>query len=278
MIRFSALLQILWFGLSLNVLPALSDEQVYQWQENDKTFFSDHPHANAKIFPIKIGYSFYNVKRVLDGDTLQLDNDTRIRLLGLNTPEVGGRYKTTEPGGEQAKQWLKQQLQGQRVRLETDMERQDKYQRSLAHVFTETGRHINLELVRNGLATVNIYPPNLKYVNDLTQAEQLAEKQHLGLWNEPAYAIKPVAQIDNFALSGWQRLSGTANSMHNTAKYIYLDFSERFSIRIARANLYLFPDLKTYLGHNLEIRGWLNQQQEGYSMLIRHPHAIKFIS
>lgn len=261
-------------SLLLSILPAVSIGQVYQWQDHNKTFYADHPYPGAKIIPIKASNSYYKVKRVIDGDTLQLDNGDRIRLLSINTPEVGGRYKSTEAGGEQAKQWLKARLQNQKVHLETDTEQQDKYKRTLAYVFTEAGEHINLELVRNGYASVNIYPPNLKYVHYFIQAEQAAEQQQLGIWKEPAYAVKPIEQIDLITHGGWQRLSGTARTIHTSTKYVYINFSKNFSIRIARANLALFPDLNRYLGHKIEVRGWLNQQQSGYSMLIRHPHAI----
>ena len=275
LLHFSKTLCCLAFFLAF---AASGDSQVYQWQENNKTYFSDKPHPNAKIIPIKATLSYYTVKKVLDGDTIILDENTHIRLLGINTPEVGGRFKSTEAGGERAKQWLKQQLQGQRVRLETDVEKQDRYKRTLAHIFTETGLHMNLELVRNGLATASIYPPNLNYSNALIAAEQLAERHQLGIWQEAAYSVKTVTSIDESVLSGWQRICGTPKSIHTSSRYAYLDFNNDFSIRIARDNLSLFPDLKTYLGHQVEVRGWINQQQSGYSLLIRHPHAIKITS
>ena len=268
---------ILGLSLALNALTVLAENQIYQWQEQNKTHFSDQPHPNAKLIQVNNGYSFYQVKRVMDGDTLQLDDDIKVRLSSINTPEIGGRYRMSEAGGDQAKRWLIEQVQGQKVRLITDSELEDKYHRRLAHVFTESGRHINLELVSNGFASVNIFPPNLKYATELLQAEQQAEQQQLGIWHEPAYAVKTIGDLQNQPLTGWQRLSGTATDIHQTSRYFYLNFSESFSIRIARDNLALFPALNTYLGHQLEVRGWVNQQQNGYSMLIRHPHAIKII-
>lgn len=270
-------LLLLLFILSLNIVQARSDSHnvIYQWFDKSKTFFSDRPHADAKILKISNKQAPYRVKRVIDGDTLLLENGVKVRLLGINTPEIAHRQQAAEAGGKQAKQWLTTQLKGQQVRLETDTEPTDKYNRTLAHVFTETGEHINVQLVQRGLATVSLYPPNLKYADALITAQHLAETQRLGLWNDPAYAIKSIEELDPDFTGGWQRLTGKVRSIRQTRRYYYLDFSENFSARMHRSNIGLFPNLTTYIGKTVEIRGKLNQQQGKLSMLIRYPDALR---
>lgn len=68
--------------------------------------------------------------------------------VGVNTPEVSGRNKSAESGGERAKQWLKSKLEQRKVFLQGDVEKQDKYQRTLAYVYDENKQLVNLELVK----------------------------------------------------------------------------------------------------------------------------------
>ena len=158
--------------------PLWGQAEIYQWQDvGGNKHFSDQSHPQAKILDIKPSYGFYTVIKVYDGDTVVLSDDRKVRLLGINTPEVRHRDKMADAGGDEAKQWLKNKLENTKVRLVTDAEKTDKYGRILAHLFTEKKEHINLELVKVGLAEVSIYPPNLLYADELLKAQDLAERQ-----------------------------------------------------------------------------------------------------
>jgi hypothetical protein len=204
-----------------------------------------------------------------------LEDGRKIRLLGINTPEVQHRDKMAEAGGEEAKAWLIDKLQHAKVRLEIDSEKTDKYGRTLAHLFTEKKELINLSLVKAGLATISIYPPNLLYVNELLAAEKQAEQDKLGIWQRPEYAAIPVDNLTDAGHPGWSRLVGKVVTIRNTSKSIYLVFSSRFEARIEREWLFLFPDINGYLGETVEVRGWLNRNNNHFSLLIRHPSAIR---
>ena len=256
-----------------------SAAEVYRWQdENGKPHFSDRPKPGSEIIALDPGYAFVHIKQVYDGDTVLLADGRKIRLLGINTPEVEGRNKTEEAGGDEAKRWLTELLKDTRVRLVSDVEKQDKYGRTLAYLFTEQKKHINLELVREGLAAVSIYPPNLQYADALMAAQNDAEAAGKGIWSRPEYAPKPVSQIATQNHKGWQRLTGQVTGLRQTRKFVYLTFTDRFDVRIERKNLALFPDLNDYVDKNLEVRGWLNQSKGRFSMLIRHPSAIKILA
>ncbi|TXL15040.1 hypothetical protein BMR05_04860 [Methylococcaceae bacterium HT4] len=95
-------------------------------------------------------YSFYKVKKVYDGDTVLLNDGRKIRLIGINTPEIEYAKQSGQAGGDVARKWLTQQLLNTTIRLEFDQEKQDKYKRYLAHVFTRQEVHINRELVGSG--------------------------------------------------------------------------------------------------------------------------------
>jgi len=253
-----------------------ANADIYGWRDNaGSPHYSDRPQtASAKVLDIKPGYGFYTVKKVFDGDTLVLEDGRKVRLLGVNTPEIAHRNQPEQAGGEEAKRWLTGKLQNRKVRIETDAEAADKYGRTLAHVFTDRKEHINLQLVEQGLAAVNIYPPNLLYVLKLVKAEQGAQKKRLGIWGRPEYDPIPVERLPASGHSGWTRIKGRITDLRSSRKFVYLKFSEKFEARIEKMALPLFPDLSRYLSPEVEVRGWLNKNKGGYSMLIRHPSAI----
>ncbi len=257
-------------------LPVWVNAEIYQWQDaSGSTHFSDRPVSDAKIIEIKPGYDFYKVKTVYDGDTVVLEDGRKIRFLGINTPEVQHRDKPADAGGDEAKRWLIDKLLNTRVRLEVGVELTDKYGRTLAHLFTDKKEHINLQLVAAGLASVSIFPLELHYVDELVKAENKAEQANIGIWGRPEYTAIPVSRLTEAGHPGWTRLVGKVVNIRTTRKSVYLEFSDTFEARIESQWLDLFPDVNSYLGKTVEVRGWLNKSKGHLSMLIRHPSAIK---
>ncbi len=157
------------------------------------------------------------------------------------------------------------------------MEKKDKYGRLLAHIFTEDNAHINLELVKKGLASVNIYPPSLKYTKELLEAEQLAEQHNLGIWGVDEYKPVQFSEINKANAKGWHRVLGKVKKIRHARKNSYIDFSKNFSLKIKNKSLSLFPKLEDYLGKEIEVRGWIGKRKNSYSMFIRHPNVIKLL-
>lgn len=262
---------LVFLGGSLSVFG-----DIYQWQDaKGREHYTDRNQENSKKLSIKPGYSYFTVDKVFDGDTVRLDDGRKVRLLGINTPEITHRNRISEAGGDVAKQWLSNKLQNKRVRLVTDVESFDKYHRTLAYLMTEHNELINLQLVELGLAAVTIYPPNLAYVNELVEAGKRAQQAKRGIWQHEAYSVVPVDLIDKKGHSGWIRLAGTVGLIRSSRKFVYLEFTDKFQARIEKKWLNLFPDVESYRGKTLEVRGWLNKNRGGWSMLIRHPSAIK---
>lgn len=93
------------------------------------------------------------VERVIDGDTIEIENKTSVRLLGINTPEKGEKYYN------EAKDFLEMVLLNKTIELKFGKDRYDKYKRLLAYVFVD-GKNVNKELVDEGYA--NFYFPSGK--------------------------------------------------------------------------------------------------------------------
>lgn len=118
------------------------------------------------------------VTRVIDGDTVELANGERVRLLGLDTPETG------QPFYQQSKTWLRARLEDQTVTLEPGPEDKDKYGRLLRYIWLGD-RLVNLELVELGLGAVYMMEPEEAHYQDFLQAESRAREAGLGIWQHP---------------------------------------------------------------------------------------------
>jgi len=229
--------------------------------------------SDTIIVPTETYRYQYKVVSVIDGDTIILENDERVRLLGINTPEIENRYHQGEPGGEKAKKWLVTQIQGKQAYLEYDIEQRDKYKRLLAHVFLEDGEHLNIALLEAGLATLSLIPPNLRYAQQMINAQQQAESDDIGIWSMSEYQPRPITRMSKKS-RGWNRYQGEPKSIKRSRKYVRLIFNDKVDVRIPIKNLYLFPKMESYLGKQIEVRGWASRQKAHYSILIRHPSVL----
>lgn len=134
------------------------------------------------------------VTHVVDGDTIDVvvdGRDARVRLLGIDTPEVEHAPSGDRPGnaaecfGDAAHAFTASLLPvGSRVRLERDVVGRDDYGRLLAYVHRASdGVFVNYELVRQGFAQPLSIPPNVAYAELIVEAARDAERADAGLWS-----------------------------------------------------------------------------------------------
>ena len=140
-------------------------------------------------------YSDILVTRVIDGDTLQLETGERVRLIGIDTPEMhesdklyrdSARTKqdiaTIQALGKRSYEFTKKLVEGKRVSLEFDVERYDRYKRILAYVYIKDGTFLNAQIVSQGYANLMTYPPNVKYADLFLKLYKQARENNRGLW------------------------------------------------------------------------------------------------
>ena len=122
------------------------------------------------------------VERVLDGDTFDTTEGERIRLLGVDAPEVAHHDSKEEPFGNESRDWLKKTLEKQSVRLTFEQRQQDHYGRTLAWVWQDD-RLINQALLQTGNAKLLAkYGLPLDREEGLRKAAAEAQVLKLGLW------------------------------------------------------------------------------------------------
>jgi micrococcal nuclease len=133
-------------------------------------------------------YQYFNVRKVVDGDTFWIDDGTqkglKIRLIGVDAPESrNSGKKEISSFGREASDYLTRLIGGKKVRLEYDVGHLDKYGRTLAYVYLKDGTFVNAALVKNGYATVMTVPPNVKYADTFIKLERKARNKNKGLWD-----------------------------------------------------------------------------------------------
>jgi endonuclease YncB( thermonuclease family) len=130
------------------------------------------------------------VARVIDGDTFELTDGRKVRLIGVNTPESTTR---TELYGKEASNYTKSKLEGKQVYLQKDVSETDRYGRLLRIVWLQVpsddmnekeirSKMFNADLVLNGYAEPSTYPPDVKYSDYLVKFAREAREKHKGLW------------------------------------------------------------------------------------------------
>lgn len=123
------------------------------------------------------------VTKVIDGDTIVLKRIGKVRYIGVNAPELHHPRKGREPYGVEAYLANQKLVAGREVRLEYDVQRRDKYGRTLAYVYSGAV-FVNACLVETGFAQVMTVPPNVKYAALFRRLQQTARAKGAGLWGD----------------------------------------------------------------------------------------------
>ena len=123
----------------------------------------------------------FKVVKVIDGDTITLENGEVVRYIGIDTPETTHPSKPVQCFGKEASEKNKELVEGKMVRIEKDVSERDKYNRLLRYVWVGE-IFVNDYLVREGYAYALTYPPDVKYADQFLKAQQEAREQNKGLW------------------------------------------------------------------------------------------------
>ena len=127
------------------------------------------------------------VQRVIDGDTFDLDDGTRVRMLGIDAPEAGFGERKPQQFSAEATEWLRSRIEGREVALRIDSPRTDRYGRTLAWVFESDGTMVNELMLREGCAKLLAdfgLPADLEPA--LRKADAQARIRKVGVWARSA--------------------------------------------------------------------------------------------
>lgn len=217
------------------------------------------------------------VAKVIDGDTLQLSDGRHVRLIGIDTPELGYDGEPDMPGARAAKTGL-QHLVSQsshQIYLQPGRQPRDRYRRWLAHLYTLDGKSFTQALLVNGLGRQIAIPPNLSHLTCYQWAEAQARADRVGLWK---VAVQDAASLHGDE-TGFHLLQGRIIRVGKSRSALWLNLEGGLAIRITWEEWagFSLPDTESLQGRRLELRGWLYRRNGEQRVRVRHPSAIRWL-
>ncbi len=128
------------------------------------------------------------VEKVVDGDTIKLENGQTVRYIGIDTPETKHPNKPVQCFGREASAKNKELVEGREILMEKDISNTDRYGRLLRYIYlpnpqaSDEAIFVNEYLVEQGYAHLLTYPPDVKYDKILRDAQTAAREEKRGLW------------------------------------------------------------------------------------------------
>ncbi len=213
--------------------------------------------SGAQAFcPAPAGLTSVAVQRVVDGDTLRLSDGRSVRMIGLNTPELGKQGRSDEPFALAARKRLQALIDasGGRVGLLPGKQAKDHYGRTLAHIYSAGGANLEAQMLADGLGFQVAVAPNVDLVACQQAAERSARKAGRGLWRQ-----SPVLKAEQIQRSGFAVISGRVSKVQRNRGGIWIELQDALVLRVAPNLVGQFDNagLSALKGKRIEARGWI---------------------
>jgi micrococcal nuclease len=230
---------------------------------------------------------FRRCTRVIDGDTIVLDGEETVRLLGIDTPEMDHPNDSVRQFAQEAKDYVKSLVLDRNVRLEYEWERRDEYGRTLAYVFLPDGRLLNAEIIRNGYGFVytrKVY----SRTEEFRGLEGDAREAGVGLWGRQEFDESLDVPLITWEEAGEHygmdcEVQGTIVAARNTGRACFLNFHQdwenNFTAVIFAKDFDKFatrPE-KYYLNLEVRVRGRIRKYRSKPEIICTSPDQITVV-
>lgn len=224
-------------------------------------FFWSQPAGDGMMFDRSSPGDAGQVIVVYDGDTIKIRFDDgrvrKARLIGIDAPEIEDEREEVKFLAYMAKRFAFFHLYRERVKIEYDWERTDKYGRILVYVWTEEMGLFNEFILKEGYALVYTkFPFNAEYKNRFIAAERKARELEKGLWKKEPFltiAVKDAIGHVGELLS----VRCVCTDVRARGNFVYLNSSGDFSAVIPRRQISLFPEIGEVKGRKITVKGFL---------------------
>lgn len=232
------------------------------------------------------------VVSVIDGDTLILDDHSKLRLIGAlrPAPPIATTTEADWLPAAAAKAALERFTAGQSLLLEQDQRATDRYGQQLAQAFivSESGSvWLQGRMVEEGFARAYSFPDNRGCAAELIALEGQARRDRRGLWANAAYAVRNADLTRELLryVGSYQLVEGTVATAVASKGKVYLDFGADwktdFTAAIDPTARKQFDtgglDVASLKGQRLRIRGWI-ENVAGPQIRVTHPEQIELIA
>lgn len=227
------------------------------------------------------------VKWVYDGDTLLVtdikgNNKRKIRIIGIDTPEVKHHQQKAQLYGAKARAELRVLLKeaNYQIFLAFGKEKFDRYKRTLAHVYLADGTNISEWLLQRGFAKTLSIPPNVKHATCYKNVERKAQQQQLRLWKLKSNRLKTPQELKSHH-KGYIRLKGKVLRIKRQKKTILLALENNgnkpIQLKINKKNMRYFKgiDLNRLVGQQVLVSGILKNKKKKRTIALNHSSQLE---
>ncbi len=237
-------------------------------------------HANAQPCSATSVDTLAHVASVIDGDTVRLEQGLKVRLIGIDTPELSHDGRPAAPFARAAKRELATVLgHHAAVKLQYGPEAEDRYGRQLAHLLYRRRNQSLIVVAGSRTCRRDCYSPNTRLLDCYRRRQGHARAAGAGLWSLPAYQSVSAKALPPDSL-GYRFVSGTVVRIAPRPGALWLDLAGGLRLRITPADRAYFRELalEHLLASEIAVRGWIYERSGEQRMRIRHPEDLKVLS
>lgn len=219
---------------------------------------------------------------VYDGDTVGIEfrngRRRKIRLIGIDSPETNHSDERVRLLAQLSKRFAFYYLYRKKVTVMYDWEREDKYGRLLAYLWTEENGLFNEFILEEGFASAYLrFPFKDLYRKRFIQAEKSARFSNKGLWREEPYPTVPLDQILNY-IGQTAAVQYTCQEVQTKGRFLFLQSAEQiFSTLIPSNRENLFADVKDFRGRVIRVQGFIEEYNGQPQIIVFFPRQIKTV-
>jgi micrococcal nuclease len=216
---------------------------------------------------------------IIDGDTFRLETGEKVRLIGIDAPEL------SQPGGKMSREYLAHLILRKPITLERGSEDRDKYNRLLRFVYIDN-LYINEEMVRQGYAEARYLPEN-PIREYYLRLEIRAEAARAGLWSDNVFQPRLCIDWDsNIPVIDWVNaddyynqyviIEGIIVDTYNSGTVCFLNFHKNYQYCTAvifACDLpgFPYPPDTYYLGKKVQIIGIIREYRGSPEIIVKTP-------
>ena len=233
--------------------------------------------AAAADCRVPVSAAAVTVKRVIDGDTVTLADGRSLRLIGVNTPELGRRGGSDDPLAAAAEAELMRLLRPAGLHMVAGREAFDRHGRSLGDLFLADGALAAEAMVRAGLGFAVVVPPNDTHIACLLAAEREARAARRGIWADPSPWTFSAARPPDKLAGKFRRATGTVSARVERHAGLALDLDGEVELWVPAERRAAMASALAGIsvGSRLTVRGWWGSYRGRPSLRLEHPAQVE---
>lgn len=253
-------------------------------QRNTRTIIAGVSWGDTSSYTALKPAETVRVSNIVDGDTVVLDDNRQVRLVGIQAPKLplGRKGFPTWPFAHESAELLTTLALHQEFALHFGQTPRDRHGRLLAHMVRHDGVWLQGSLLKAGMARVYTFPDNTKLASEMLTIERRARGTRSGIWTLSHYALRRAEKQTWPRGTGFEIVQGVVKNVNNVRGTYYLNFGADwktdFTVTIPPRWRHTFDkagiDPMHYANKNILVRGWV-RKRNGWMITATHPQQLE---